>query len=137
MFTETFEKEVSFASQVLEDGQLVRKRVKKTATFKKLDPSDKSQHKLHSSLLTLYVNRRKDDDDTEDGVISLDSSALFDITTKAIKVLLIPDKYDSTNPGNQIFTDTDKAELLNDSIGIIQLSMYLIKDHFTPFFLLL
>ena len=128
---DVFEKEITFLSREFEidsnnpddKGKWVEKAVKKIATFKELSRTDKDQHKLHFMLVGIMTNAPKDGED--ETKMNIDSDALYDLTVKAIKLLLKIDER---------FTAQDKAEFLADSGAIFNFSMWLLGEKITPFF---
>ena len=120
---ETFRKEITFLSKTLSgEGIWIDEEITKTATFKELNRVDRSQHKLHFKMMTVFEGFATD----EDGKFKIDSDALYDLTIKAFKNLLIEDSE---------FNETDKTEFLNDSGAILSFGVWIFKDKFTPFFL--
>lgn len=119
----TFEKELSWVSYEPQGEEVVEVTRIKIATFKELNRTDKLQHKLHFKLISLFegLEKSKDEEDT----IGISSDGLYDITVKAINILLTP---------NEVFTEMDKKEFLNDSIALLEFGMWLFQEKFTPFF---
>lgn len=115
-----FKKEVTFLSNVFdtENESYSVVEITKEATFKELHRQDNSQHKLHFMLFAIY----KVDDD---GQMKVDSDQLYDITVKAINVLLVPDSN---------FTEQDKIEFLADGIALIRFGSWLLNNKIAPFF---
>jgi hypothetical protein len=119
---ETFEKEITFLSKQLVDGtEWALVETSKMATFKELSRVDKNQHKLHFMLISLFSSTQNED---EENKTVIDSDSLYDLTVKAIKMLLVV---------NNSFNDTDKAEFLNDSGAILNFGLWALKEKFTPF----
>jgi hypothetical protein len=120
----TFEKEISYVSCVYnpETEKEAEMSVVKTVTFKELSRLDKDQHKLHFKLISLFEGLEKDSDDSS---IGISSDALYDITVKAINILVI---------NNDSFTAVDKKDFLSDSIALLEFGMWLFKEKFSPFF---
>lgn len=121
----TFEKEVSYVSWEVdtEKNETVETVVTKTATFKELSRTDKTQHKLHFKLISLFEGLEKEKG--EENSIGISSDGLYDITVKAINILFVP---------TDIFTEQDKKEFLNDSMALLDFGLWLFKEQFTPFF---
>ena len=121
----TFTKEIEWASWEVnaEKEATVQVIRKKTATFKELNRTDPTQHKLHFKLISLFEGLEKNEDDPSS--VGISSDGIYDITVKAVKILL---------ETNDQFTDADKKEFLNDSIALLQFGMWLFKEKFTPFF---
>lgn len=119
----TFIQKVFYADKVSDtcDGWL-EEPVTKFATFKELSRTDKSQHKLHFSIVGIFEHFGA----KEGEEIKIDSDGLYDLTIKAIKTLLITDKSD--------FTDADKTEFMNDSGAIFDFGMWLLGNKIAPFF---
>ena len=123
---ETFQKEVSFLSNVPGEKGFEIKQVEKLATFKELDQRDKLQHKLHFRLLSIMEGFSADDSDQEEKRFKIDPDALYDLTTKAVNTLYVP---------TAEFTVQDKTEFLNDSAAILRFGLYFMGEKITPFFL--
>ena len=120
---DAFKKEITFLSKTLSgEGVWIDEEITKTATFKELNRVDRSQHKLHFKMMTVFEGFGVD----EEGRFKLDSDALYDLTVKAIKLLITIDAE---------FTETDKTEFLNDSGAILSFGTWVFKEKFTPFFL--
>jgi len=121
----TFEKEVSYISWGLNDEgtDTVENVVTKVATFKELSRTDKLQHKLHFKLISLFEGLEKEKGESDS--VGISSDGLYDITVKAINILLIP---------TPSFTENDKKEFLSDSIALLEFGMWLFKEQFSPFF---
>lgn len=121
MTENTFEKEISWATFEFsqESGKAEEAIKTKVVKFKELNRNDASQHKLHFKILSMF-----DSSNPEEGV-NINSDALYDITKKAVNTLIIVDKE---------FTELDKRDLLNDSIGLLKLGLWLFGEKFTPFF---
>jgi hypothetical protein len=121
-----FEKEISWVVWEYDENspeKTVQKNRTKTATFKELNRTDKAQHKLHFRLISLFegLDKGKEDPDS----IGISSDGLYDITTQAVKILLIE---------NEAFSKIDKDEFLQDSIALLSFGLWLFKEKFTPFF---
>lgn len=119
---ETFEKEITFLSKQLVNTEWDLIEISKVATFKELSRVDRSQHKLHFMLISLFTSKSEEGDENK---MAIDSDSLYDLTTKAIKTLLVI---------NETFTETDKAEFLNDSGAILSFGIWALPGKFTPFF---
>lgn len=114
-----FTKEVTFLSNELNDKQEFElKSVTKTATFNELDRRVKDQHKLHFMLVSIMKASGEDE-------MKIDSDQLYDFTTKAVKVLLVT---------NEVFTEQDKTEFLQDSGALVSFGMWLLLAKVSPFF---
>jgi len=118
---ETFEKEITFLSKQLVNLEWSLVEVSKVATFKELSRVDRNQHKLHFMLISLFTSKAEEG---EENKMSIDSDSLYDLTTKAIRTLLVL---------NDSFTETDKAEFLNDSGAILSFGIWALPEKFTPF----
>lgn len=132
----TFPKKITYMSSVLDGHHMVKKEVTKVATFKELDRLDKNQHKLHFMILSLYQNRVKDEGEIDDPSVSkikLDSGALYDLTVKSIRTLILC--AEKQNEEMDAFVETDKAEFLNDSVAILNFGLWFLENHISPFFL--
>src|ERR1044071_7921560 len=111
-----FQKEISFLSKLWNEPStsFVEGSVTKTATFKELSRTDKSQHKLHFKIIAIFEHFGAKEGAEE---IKIDSDGVYDLTIKAINTLLIPDP---------AFTVQDKAEFLNDSAAIFNFGFWLL-----------
>ena len=121
----TFEKEIGFLSNVFnsESNEWGLDVVKKTASFNELSRTDKRQHKLHFMMIALFEATPGENGEADK--MSLDSDKMYDLTSKAVKTLLIVDEK---------FTEQDKSEFLNDSGALFTFGMWLLGEHITPFF---
>lgn len=122
---ETFEKDITFLSREFDTDsqQWEEKEVVKKATFKELSRTDRTQAKLHFKLVAIFENFGVSDE--ADASAKIDSDGLYDLTTKAIKTLLIID--DS-------FTEQDKTAFLNDSFAVLAFGLWALGEKFAPFF---
>lgn len=126
----TFQKEITFLTKELDTtvtpNVWVNKEVTKTAVFKELDRQDKTQHKFHFKIISLFSTSEKDDEGKEK--VNIDSDATYDMTVKGIKILLEID---------QQFTAEDKAFFLQDSGAIFSFGMWFMMEKLYPFFFVL
>lgn len=122
----TFEREISWVIWEFDadKNDTVEKTRTKTATFNELNRTDKSQHKLHFKLISLFQGLEGSAESAED--INVSTDALYDITCKAIKTLIVTD--------GEKFTKTDLEEFLNDSMAILPFGLWMLKEKFSPFF---
>lgn len=125
---ESFQRDISFISKefvVAENGggEWVEKQVTKTATFKELSRTDRDQHKLHFKIIGVMRAGAKEDNEPQK--VEIDSDALYDLTSKAIKTLLLIDEQ---------FNAQDKTEFLADSGAIFNFSIWFLQNKITPFF---
>lgn len=100
----------------------------KIATFKELNRTDKTQHKLHFKIMSILQGSKEENSEEnkeEKGEININTDVLYDITAKSVKQLLVCDND---------FTEMDKNELLNDSIALLEFGGWLLGEKFTPFF---
>lgn len=137
----TFLKEIEWAApSIAEDTSEVVESIKsKEATFKELNRFDKTQAKLHFKIISMFEGMQDDQKEEirkaktpeeksailENSDISINSDALYDITVKAVNQLLVVDEK---------FTANDKDELINDSIALLNLGLWLFANKFAPFF---
>lgn len=121
---EQFKRDISFISKVFdtETSQWEEKPITKSATFKDLSRTDKSQHKLHFKIISIFEHFGAKE---SEGDVKIDSDGVYDLTVKAINTLLIPDPD---------FTVQDKAEFLNDSAAIFDFGFWLLGEKIAPFF---
>jgi hypothetical protein len=121
----TFEREITWVGYDVdaENNTTIENTRVKTATFKELSRTDKDQHKLHFKLISIFEGLEKSKD--EENSIGISTDGLYDITVKAINILLTP----TAN-----FTEIDKKEFLNDSIALLNFGLWLFKEKFSPFF---
>lgn len=124
----TFSKEVTFLSKVFNEtnSQWEEKPVTKTATFVELSRTNRKQHKLHFSIVTLFSSSISGEGD--DKKVFLDSDQIYDIAVRAIKDLTVV---------SIEFTETDKNEVLNDSGALFDFGYWLVSEKLIPFFLIL
>ena len=119
----TFTRELKWVSWEYSDAegkQIECERVK-TATFKELNRTDRTQHKLHFKLISLFEGVQNNDPEQ----VNISTDRLYDITVKTVELLCVPD---------QSFTETDKQEFMNDSIALLTFGMWLVREKFAPFF---
>lgn len=119
----TFEKEIRFIHRSLVNTNWVKEETPKMATFEELDRTNQDQAKLQGKILSLYQSQQIDEDN-EKGTFRLDTDALYDISIKCIKKLLIVD---------QTFTETDKKEFLADNIAVYRFGLWFLENHLGPF----
>lgn len=124
---EQFKKEVTFLSKVFSQnegdavGAWVEEPISKKATFKSLSRTDRSQHKLHFKIISIFEHFGA----KEGEQMKIDSDGVYELSVKAIETLLITDKE---------FTDQDKIEFLNDSAAIFEFGFWLLGEKIAPFF---
>lgn len=125
MAIQTYERGVSYIGKVFDSvsKQWADDTITKTACFKELNRVDRSQHKLHFKLIAILEDNMGED--TEEGRLKISTDGLYDLTAKAIKTLLVVDDK---------FTESDRTELLNDSIAILEFGMWFMKEKVPPFF---
>lgn len=123
---EQFEKEITFLTKSFDPatGLWGYQEVTKTAKFRELNRTDRTQHKLHFKLIAIFEQFGVVEEGDE-GKMKIDSDGVYDLSVKAIRTLLIPDAE---------FTEADKTEFLNDSAAIINFGMWALSEKFTPFF---
>jgi hypothetical protein len=125
-----FKKEITFLSKVAvmeatdenKVGDVIEVEVTKTAVFKEISRTNRSQHKLHSTLLSMEGVIYKD----ANGKFRIDGGELMTLSALAIETLLIVD--------NNNFTEGDKTEVLNDSFALINTGIWLFEHKLAPFF---
>lgn len=126
---QTFEREISFLSKTFDAaanngvGEWILQEVKKVAKFKELDRTDKDQHKLHFKIVGMFSNSDKDDVNSK---MELNSDAMYDLTTKAVRTLLIVDE------GS--FNSQEKEEFLADSGALLTFGMWIVGNKLMDFF---
>jgi|ERR1044072_2672347 hypothetical protein len=125
-----FERKISFISKVFHEERItetcdgwVEEPIEKTAWFKELSRTDKSQHKLHFKILAIFENFGVKGADIDN--IKIDSDGVYELSVKAINTLLLVDDK---------FTETDKQEFLNDSAAIFDFGFWLLGQKIAPFF---
>ena len=123
--SKTFDKEITWVGYDIDEStnSTVENVRTKIATFNELSRTNKSQHKLHFKIVSLFEGLEKEKG--EENTTGISTDALYDITVKAINILSVP---------NPSFTEMDKIEFLNDSLALLNFGMFLFKNHFTPFF---
>ena len=113
---ETFDKKLKFISKTFDQtlnagkGDWVETQIEKTATFYELERTNKLQHKLHFKIITVFESN--DPEEGEQAKMTISSDAIYDLTVKAFRTLIIL---------NDEFTEVDKNEFLNDSAAIFDL----------------
>lgn len=119
-----FTQSISFLSKVFneDNNQWEEKPIIKTATFKDLIRTDKSQHKLHFKIISIFEHFGVKEDGPE---MKIDSDGIYDLTVKAVNTLLVTD---------ESFTVQDKAEFLNDSAALFEFGLWLLGAKIAPFF---
>lgn len=119
----TFEQDITFLSKDFEAGtdKWEMKAVIKRATFNDISRTERSQHKFHFMIMSIFQSFG---DDGKGGV-KIDGDGVYDLTVKAIETLWV--KTDT-------FTDQDKTEFLNDSAAIFNFGIWLLGEKITPFF---
>jgi hypothetical protein len=125
-----FEKEISFLSKTFDQDEISTDtngwkeiEVSKTASFHELSRTDRRQHKLHFMMIALFEANAAENG--EEAKMTIDSDKLYDLTSKAVKTLLVIDER---------FTEGDKTEFLNDSLALLNFGMWLLGEHIRPFF---
>lgn len=129
----TFEKEITFLSKVFNADPQVNAfeliPVTKTVKFKELSRTDRTQHKLHFMLISIFTGGDANIDDTDEpgkgGSFNINTDKLYDITAKSVRILAITDT---------TFNDQEKTELLNDGGALFTFGMWLLKEKISPFF---
>jgi hypothetical protein len=125
-----FKKEITFISKqpVMEAtkenkvGDIIEVEVTKEAVFKEISRTNRSQHKLHSTLLSMEGVIYKDGN----GKLRIDGGELMNLSSLAIDTLLVV--------GANGFTEGDKTEVLNDSFALINTGIWLFEHKLAPFF---
>ena len=135
--TATFQQELNYVEMGFNDPQdpssvgLVP--VKKTATFKELSRTDKSQHHLAMYMTKKFRAFSKptgefDNEGKEIYKFSLEDEETYDMTVRFVETNLVP---------TADFDAKDAKEFLNDVVGISELGTALFQDKFLPFFAIL
>jgi hypothetical protein len=122
-----FKKEIAFISKqpVMETtkenkvGDVIEIEVTKEAVFKELSRTDRTQRDLVFSIMGTMKQ-------TGSNKATIDSEGIATLTDKAIELLLIADA--------KGFTETDKAEFLNDNIAVLNFGLWFFSEKVTPFF---
>lgn len=122
-----FKKEITFISKqpVMETtkenkvGDVIEIEVTKEAVFKELSRTDRTQRDLVFSIMGTMKQ-------TGSNKATIDSEGIATLTDKAIELLLIADA--------KGFTETDKAEFLNDNIAVLNFGLWFFSEKVTPFF---
>ena len=128
MTVEKFQRSITYAQVIpvanTEDVNAIdwiEQDVTKTATFKELKKTDVDQHKLHFKIIAIGESSTIGDD----GRPVINTDAMYDLSVKTIKTLLIPDEN---------FTAEDKKDFLGDSSAILAFGMWMWAEKFNPFF---
>jgi hypothetical protein len=121
---ETFEREISFLGKTFieEENRFEEGKIVKTAKFKELSRTDRSQHKLHFSIIALMESFGIKD--AEDAKMKIDSDGIYDLSVKSFETLLVPG----------CISDSDKIEFLNDSAAIFNFGFSILGEKIAPFF---
>jgi hypothetical protein len=124
----TFKRNISFTSKVFDESKISSDSngwedavIEKTAVFKEMNRTDRSQHKLHFKIISIFEHFGSKDGEE----IKIDSDGVYELTVKAINTLLVTDSD---------FTEQDKAEFLNDSAAIFDFGFWLLGEKIAPFF---
>jgi hypothetical protein len=117
----TFKKEISYLSLQIVDGEHKEVEVTKTFTFKDLSRRDPEQGKLFFRVSSIVGSN-------EDGAYNIDSDALYDLTKKALSVLMLTGSDYET-------TEIDKREVVSDSGALLSFGIWFLKEKYMPFFL--
>jgi len=133
---QTFKKEITFLSKVFNSDPQINAfetvEVTKEVTFRDLSRTDRSQAKLHFMLISIFEQKKKDDEIDESDLsngLKVNSDMLVDITVKAIKTLLIVGEGD--------VTEAEKTEILNDTVALFSFGWWFMNEKITPFFVVL
>ena len=118
MNEKTFTKEIIFISLVHNGVEFVETLVKKTATFKELSRTDKTQNDLCWLIMELFESKKK-----KVHIKREEASELVDLFID--KMLIISDT----------FTEQDKTDFLNDNGAIISFGKWLCWEKCWDFFL--
>lgn len=123
---ETFKQPIEFLSKEFdtEANTFVEKPVIKNATFKEYSRTDKTQHKLHFKIISIFKSGDQNEDGSA-GEAEIDTDHMYDLTVKFIKLMLREDDE---------FTVQDKNAFLADSGAIFTFGLWLMKEKTTPFF---
>jgi hypothetical protein len=118
--SKTFKRKITFLSQTIKEGDEGWNEVPvtKEVTFKELNRTDRDQHKLHFSLISIFKSRGDS--------FNIDSEALYDLVVRFIDTMVVLD--------DKQFTIQDKEELLNDSGALLDFGLWLMPNKITPFF---
>lgn len=124
----TFTKEITWVGYDVdieaENPEQVLTERTKTATFKELNRTDETQHKLIFQISELFDSKSKKDENGDTDV-DLNSASFCDLIKKTVKDLLIVD---------QNFTEMDKREFLQDALALMSFGFWMLQNHFAPFF---
>lgn len=140
-----FSQEVEFTSKVYTTEGWTSPSVQRTATFKELDATDETQHRLHFKISAMMIAKIKEVKEENGEDISdsagkifgrLDADEMYDITVRFIKTMLIlVDKVpDGAAQQYPIFTATDKTEFLQDSGALLRFALKVVPEKILPFF---
>ena len=122
----TFTKELTWVGWETDSDttELVQVERTKTATFKELNRTDETQHKLIFKISELFDSKAvKDEDGNTD--VDINSASFCDLIKKTVKDLLVTDAN---------FSELDKREFLQDALGLMSFGFWMLQNHFAPFF---
>jgi len=127
----TFQTDITFISKVFNEAttQYDDTEITKTITLKELNRNDRSQHKLHFMIGSIF--------DVVPGKggapasVEVKSDALYDVSSRAIEILTVIDK-DGKNGG---ITESEQTEILNDSLALLNFGEWFASKKALPFFL--
>lgn len=123
-----FTYDVVYDSQELIDTEWVTVSTTKTARFRELDKRDKNQHKLHFMLVAIFKSGENVNE------LKVDYDQLYDITVRAVNILLLVDSGVDSIHGAGSFTEQDKQEFLSDSGALISFGSWFLREKIAPFF---
>lgn len=126
-----FDRQVSFISKGYDgaNDKYTREKVKKTATFKELDATEKTQHRLHFLITSVFKSSEIDQTDPgKKATVKIDTDVLYDLVVKSINVLWVE---------TPAFSSLEKEEFLTDSGALLDFGMWFLEEKLTPFFLTL
>lgn len=123
-----FDRVITFFSKTFDGSSHVKATVQKTATFQELDTTVKPQHRLHFLMSSIFKPGNTPAEGLKPGEkvnAKLDPDVLYDLTVKAIQVLLVD------TPG---FGAQDKEEFLADSGALMDFGLWFLNEKVFPFF---
>lgn len=125
-----FDREIAFVSKGFDGTNHTRDIIKKTATFRDLDVTEKVQHKLHFKITSIFKSRPLNEVEVvlQPGEIrqaKVDDEVLYELTLKAVQILWVE---------TQSFSARDKEEFLSDSGAILSFGTWFLTEKVLPFF---
>jgi len=127
--SEQFSHSISFLSKEFDPtlnngvGDWTDKEVTKTVTFKELIRTDATQHRLHFKIVSMMSSAAEGLQPGQQP--RLGSDQLYELTNRFLLDMIVP---------TEEFTEQNKTELLQDSMALLTLGLWLLGHKMAPFF---